>query len=95
MCVQQVNGVKSNAAREESPPMIYGHDNNIIKYRKKTSTRQLQHFAVRALDPPLLKYTVYNNYYNNVQNILGYDSRTSYCACDIILYNLTSDVLLL
>jgi len=48
MCVQQVNGVKSNAAREESPPMIYGHDNNIIKYRKKTSPRQLQDFTERG-----------------------------------------------
>lgn len=60
MCVQQVNGVKSNAAREESPPMIYGRDNNIIKYRKKTSPRQLQHFAVRALDPLLPKCTVHS-----------------------------------
>jgi len=43
MCVQQVNAVKSNAVREKSPPMIYGHDNNIVRYRKKTSPRQLQH----------------------------------------------------
>lgn len=38
MRVQQVNGVKSNAAREESPPMIYGRDNI-----KKTSPGQQQH----------------------------------------------------
>lgn len=41
-CIQQVSGVKSTAAREESPPIMYGLD-NILKYRKKTSLRQLQH----------------------------------------------------
>lgn len=40
-----MNGVKSNTAREESPPMMYGHGSNIIKYRKKTSPRQLQHIG--------------------------------------------------